>query len=131
MPEPETIDIVFDGPPGPECGRFVEVEDSSRKSISVGEWRLRNDGYWVLRIPWPQAELARLRAYRALAEEMREWIALEPSVEERGLLARALLAAQEEIEELKSKAVSIETTWSEACKVEARDCGCWKLNKKP
>lgn len=45
------IDIVFDGPPGPEAGRFVEVEDSWGKSISIGEWIQRADGYWVLRIP--------------------------------------------------------------------------------
>lgn len=45
------IDIVFDGPPGPECGRFVECEDSKRASISIGEWVKRDDGYDVLRIP--------------------------------------------------------------------------------
>ena len=44
------IDIVFDGPPGPEAGRFVEVENSSGMSISIGEWLQREDGYWVLRI---------------------------------------------------------------------------------
>ena len=46
-----TIDIVFDGPPGPVTGRFVEVENEEGKSISVGEWVEREDGYWVLRIP--------------------------------------------------------------------------------
>ncbi len=44
------IDIVFDGPPGPEAGRFVEVENPMRASISVGEWIERDDGYWVLRL---------------------------------------------------------------------------------
>ena len=44
------IDIVFDGPPGPEGGRFVEVENQERKSIKFGEWVHRDDGYWVLRI---------------------------------------------------------------------------------
>lgn len=52
------IDIVFDGPPGPEAGRFIEVEDSSGKSISFGEWMQRPDGYWVLRIPGPAPLLA-------------------------------------------------------------------------
>jgi hypothetical protein len=47
---PEHIDIVFDGPPGPEAGRFVEVENEHRASISFGEWIERDDGYWVLRI---------------------------------------------------------------------------------
>ena len=42
--------IVFDGPPGPQGPRFVEVEDEQRRSIKVGEWVQRDDGYWVLRI---------------------------------------------------------------------------------
>ena len=44
------INIVFDGPPGPESGRFVEVEDADGKSISVGEWTERPDKYWALSI---------------------------------------------------------------------------------
>jgi hypothetical protein len=42
------IDIVFDGPPGPEGPRLVEVEDEHRKSIKVGEWLQRPGGYWVI-----------------------------------------------------------------------------------
>ncbi len=45
-----TIDLVFDGPPGPECGRFVETENEHGHSIGVGDWIQRPDGYWVLRI---------------------------------------------------------------------------------
>ena len=45
-----TIDIVFDGPPGPEAGRFVEVEHEG-KSIKLGEWIDQGAGRWVLRIP--------------------------------------------------------------------------------
>lgn len=44
------VDIVFDGPPGPVCGRFVEVENTEGKSISFGDWVERSDGYWALRI---------------------------------------------------------------------------------
>ncbi len=44
------IEIVFDGPPGPTAGRFVEVEDGQGKSIKCGTWVQRADGYWVLRI---------------------------------------------------------------------------------
>ena len=44
------IDIVFDGPPGPVCGRFVEVEGASGKSMAIGEWVCRPDGYWALRM---------------------------------------------------------------------------------
>lgn len=30
------IDIVFDAPPGPNSGRFVEVEDEAGRSVDVG-----------------------------------------------------------------------------------------------
>lgn len=46
----EFIDVLFDGPPSHESGRFVEVEDSQRRGIRAGEWVERDDGYWVLRI---------------------------------------------------------------------------------
>ena len=45
-----SLDIVFDGPPGPESGRFVEVENQLGRSVNVGEWVHRPDGYWALRI---------------------------------------------------------------------------------
>jgi hypothetical protein len=44
------VDIVFDGPPGPQPGRFVEVENAQGRSINLGEWVHRPDGYWALRI---------------------------------------------------------------------------------
>lgn len=44
------IDIVFDGPPSHESGRFVEVENYKGESINSGKWIQRLDGYWVLRI---------------------------------------------------------------------------------
>lgn len=47
----EYIDVVFDGPPSHESGRFVEVEDAQGRSINFGEWVERADGYWCLRIP--------------------------------------------------------------------------------
>ena len=46
---PKAINIIFDGPPGPEAGRFVEVETDDGKSINAGEW-IEKDGYWALRI---------------------------------------------------------------------------------
>ena len=45
------IDIVFDGPPSHESGRFVEVEDAQGASICAGEWIERSDGFWALRFP--------------------------------------------------------------------------------
>lgn len=51
MPDNEIyIDIVFDGPPSHESGRFVEVETNSGQSVKIGEWIDRGDGYWALRI---------------------------------------------------------------------------------
>lgn len=45
------IDVVFDGPPGPKSGRFVEVEDADGAGIHVGQWIDRGNGLWALRIP--------------------------------------------------------------------------------
>lgn len=65
------IDIVFDGPPGPEAGRFVEVENEKGHSISLGEWVHRPDGYWALRFySLDQAE--QLAAEKIAEEEARE-----------------------------------------------------------
>lgn len=44
----EDLYVVFDGPPGPESGRFVEVEDAQGRSVGAIGWREREDGYWVL-----------------------------------------------------------------------------------
>ncbi len=44
------VDIVFDGPPSYESGRFIEAENEHGASVSVGEWIHREDGFWVLRI---------------------------------------------------------------------------------
>jgi hypothetical protein len=48
MPKP--INIIFDGPPGPDGCRFIEVETDDGHSLSVGEWMPRPDGRWALRI---------------------------------------------------------------------------------
>lgn len=49
------INFIFDGPPGPEGGHFVEIENADGKSIRVGEWeadpRPGHEGFWRLRIP--------------------------------------------------------------------------------
>ena len=50
MDTPAAINIVFDGPPGPEGPRFIEVETDDGYSIPVGEWQERPDGDWALRI---------------------------------------------------------------------------------
>lgn len=64
------IRIVFDGPPGPESGRFVEVEDESGKSIRLGEWVKEGD-FWYLEFPDLKAALAEKE--KAHNEEMGRW----------------------------------------------------------
>lgn len=45
--------IRFDGPPGPEAGRFIECENIDGESVSIGEWRedWKHPGNWLLVIP--------------------------------------------------------------------------------
>lgn len=64
----EYIDIVFDGPPSHESGRFVEVENSEGRSINFGEWVQRPDGFWALRLHGINAATAR-RTERTFTEE--------------------------------------------------------------
>ena len=42
--------IIFDGPPGPESPRFVEVEDEQGRSLKAAEWSeyKAQEGYWRL-----------------------------------------------------------------------------------
>jgi len=47
---PMAISVVFDGPPGPVSGRFVELELDDGSGVDVGTWIDRGDGTWVLRI---------------------------------------------------------------------------------
>jgi len=55
------IRILFDGPPGPVSGHFVEVENEEGESIDAGTWT-DEDGIWVLTIPAPtNDELAFMR----------------------------------------------------------------------
>ncbi len=55
MTDNSYIDIVFDGPPAAESGRFVEVENEMGASINGGEWLSPEDfpshgEFWRLRI---------------------------------------------------------------------------------
>ena len=70
------FDIVFDGPPSHESGRFVEVEDERGYSFNAGEWIERPErGTWVLRIKRATAagaECSRLQErVRVLEEALR------------------------------------------------------------
>ena len=46
----EAVNIIFDGPPSHESGRFVEVETDEGRSIKIGKWIEAPTGYWSLRI---------------------------------------------------------------------------------
>ena len=43
------VNVVFDGPPGPKAGRFVEVEDAFGRCV-CRTWR-QEGSFWVLVIP--------------------------------------------------------------------------------
>jgi hypothetical protein len=61
VPEPKVYDfvnVIFDGPPSHESGRFVECEDMEGKSVNVGEWIDLGNGLWSLRIPLKAMEVA-------------------------------------------------------------------------
>ncbi len=63
-------DIVFDGPPAPESGRFIEVEDHEGRSVGdVAEWIHREDGYWALRLPISTDQLKKLQAAKQKSGE--------------------------------------------------------------
>jgi hypothetical protein len=51
------VDIVFDGPPAPDGGRFLAVEDSSGQEVRIGEW-IEEKGHWRLRIRAAEIRMA-------------------------------------------------------------------------
>lgn len=44
----QRLKVVFDGPPAPESGRFIEVEREDGSSVCAGEWEDLQDGTWAL-----------------------------------------------------------------------------------
>lgn len=65
-------DVVFDGPPGPDGGRFVEVEREDGSSFQLGDWLQRSDGRWVLRVRC-SIDLGELLATQAGLQEAMGW----------------------------------------------------------
>ena len=65
------LKVVFDGPPGPKPGRFIEVEKEDGSSVNAGEWKELEDGRWAL---W----------LRVIDEDVP--VVSEEPVEDRGLL---------------------------------------------
>lgn len=70
----EAINIIFDGHPGPEGPRFVEIEDDNGKSVRIGDWSehkpegYEHEGYWQLRITL--AELMELAATEHAGQDL-------------------------------------------------------------
>ena len=70
------INIIFDGPPSHESGRFIEVEDDAGHGLRAGEWVERPDGLWALRIAGD------VELHAKLAEADRESAALRSRLAE-------------------------------------------------
>jgi hypothetical protein len=68
------INIIFDGPPGPDGPRFVEVENDHGQSIRIGDWAeyqpegYEHEGFWRLRISL--AELMELAATQHVEQDL-------------------------------------------------------------
>ena len=75
------IQIRFDGPPEHEAGRFVEVEDDTGASISIGEW-VQDGDYWLLVIDDPRPLRARIVTLESQLEQARAllwvWTDMDP-----------------------------------------------------
>lgn len=71
------INILFDGPPSHNSGRFVEVELDNGHSINAGDWIERPDGLWGLRINYAPRVAAKLREQDAEIEKLREQLRAE------------------------------------------------------
>lgn len=66
------IQIRFDGPPEHVAGRFVEVEDDTGVSISIGEW-VQDGDYWLLALDDPRVLHARIAELEAELRHLQSW----------------------------------------------------------
>jgi hypothetical protein len=42
------VRLIFDGPLSRDVPSLIAIEDNEGRSVSVGHWRERQDGYWEL-----------------------------------------------------------------------------------
>lgn len=101
------IDVVFDGPPEHEAGRFVEVEDPDGKGIKVGEWlspdetRRRGEKkftqhLWRLRIPMRRSDDGLKAALESITKEHDALTKSFSGVEQRAIAAECRVLELEE-----------------------------------
>lgn len=95
------VRVVFDSPPGPDAGRFIEVEDATGQSFQAGEWRERDDGFWELVLSGPAVSVT-VREVLGVLYEMKTTGASAPdfSALDRGDLVRAAAHLLLELERL-------------------------------
>lgn len=69
--------IIGEEGPGPEAGRFIEVEDADGHSVNAGQWAQQEDGTWALTVPWPTGMEAEWKSRAEKAKDklarVREW----------------------------------------------------------
>lgn len=60
-----TVDLIFDGPPGPTKPALIEAVGTDGRGVELGKWRDLGDGKWALRFTaaeiYPQSEDEALR----------------------------------------------------------------------
>lgn len=94
----DAINLVFDGPPSHESGRFVEVELDDGRSVGCGEWIERPDGLWALRIT--AGDIERVTGVRTRS---RGFSPGAGSIEEGRRLYREIMASDRAEEEICSR----------------------------
>lgn len=63
-----TIHFVFDQPPCPEGARFIKCETPDGKSVNMGPWLPRADGFWELAVEDGRERIAELEKALRKAE---------------------------------------------------------------
>ena len=72
------INLIFDGPPGPDGPRFIECEDEDGNSFDVGQWFEESDGTYSVDPEKTAEERKKIYARRKeRAVPAREWIEKE------------------------------------------------------
>ena len=68
MPDLPGVYVVFDGPPGPVSGRFIETENERGEGVGGIGWRKDERDYWLLG-PFSETTVPYVELARAVMEE--------------------------------------------------------------